>query len=239
MDTRNIKLLAFDLDGTITQHKSPLSASNRELLDLLSKKYRLLIVGAGMCDRIFEQMRDYPIDIIGNYGMQYAKCTPDGSLHIIENIQVPCDRASVEHRITALRKKYGFENYSGESVEYHTSGCVTFPILGTKAKLEDKLAFDPDRKKRRTIYQYVRETFSDYIVFIGGSSSFDLSPAPYNKYYALNKYCAANGISHEQTVYVGDDYGEGGNDESVYRSDFCFVTIDDYRNFSQRMGAFL
>ncbi len=105
MDTRNIKLLAFDLDGTITQHKSPLSASNRELLDLLSKKYRLLIVGAGMCDRIFEQMRDYPIDIIGNYGMQYAKCTPDGSLHIIENIQVPCDRASVEHRVTALRKK--------------------------------------------------------------------------------------------------------------------------------------
>lgn len=113
MDTRNIKLLAFDLDGTITQHKSPLSASNRELLDLLSKKYRLLIVGAGMCDRIFEQMRDYPIDIIGNYGMQYAKCTPDGSLHIIENIQVPCDRVSVEHRVTALRKKYGFENYSG------------------------------------------------------------------------------------------------------------------------------
>lgn len=113
MDTRNIKLLAFDLDGTITQHKSPLSASNRELLDLLSKKNRLLIVGAGMCDRIFEQMRDYPIDIIGNYGMQYAKCTPDGSLHIIENIQVPCDRVSVEHRVTALRKKYGFENYSG------------------------------------------------------------------------------------------------------------------------------
>ena len=142
MDTRNIKLLAFDLDGTITQHKSPLSASNRELLDLLSKKYRLLIVGAGMCDRIFEQMRDYPIDIIGNYGMQYAKCTPDGSLHIIENIQVPCDRVSVEHRVTALRKKYGFENYSGESVEYHTSlerawnitplGALHFRFLGRK-----------------------------------------------------------------------------------------------------------
>ena len=50
--------------------------------------------------------------------------------------------------------------------------------------------------------------------------------------------CAANGISHEQTVYVGDDYGDGGNDESVYRSDFCFVTIDDYRNFHNAWGHF-
>ncbi len=84
----------------------------------------------------------------------------------------------------------------------------------------------------------MRETFSDYIVFIGGSSSFDLSPAPYNKYYALNKYCAANGISHEQTVYVGDDYGEGGNDESVYRSDFALSPLTIIEIFHNAWGIF-
>jgi hypothetical protein len=32
-------------------------------------------------------------------------------------------------------------------------------------------------------------------------------------------------------VYIGDDYGPGGNDESVYLSDFPYLTIDDYRTF--------
>ena len=84
-----------------------------------------------------------------------------------------------------MREKYGFIEYAGDNVEFHASGVVTFPILGTKAKQEDKLAFDTDRAKRREIYDDVKEVFNDYIVFVGGSSSFDMAPAPYNKAYAL------------------------------------------------------
>lgn len=81
--------------------------------------------------------------------------------------------------------------------------------------------------------------FDDYTVFVGGSSSFDMAPFPYNKYYALDKYCKERGISHEDVVYVGDDYGQGGNDEAVYLSDFNFITIDDYRDFPEIMKIFL
>ena len=116
---------------------------------------------------------------------------------------------------------------------------MTFAILGTKAKQEDKLAFDPDRSKRRKIYAEVCELFSEYTVFVGGSSSFDMAPAPYNKAYALAKYCEERGIAHDEVVYVGDDYGPGGNDESVYLSDFPYLTIDDYRTFPQVMQVLL
>ena len=116
-------------------------------------------------------------------------------------------------------------------MEYHVSGCITFPILGTRAIQEDKLSFDPDRAKRRAIYDEVCEAFPDYNVFVGGSSSFDMAPKPYNKYYALDLYCKENGIMHSEVVYIGDDYGIGGNDESVYKSDFNYITIDDYRDF--------
>ncbi|MBO5879249.1 MAG: phosphomannomutase, partial [Clostridia bacterium] len=63
-----IKLIAMDLDGTLTQHKTPLSKEHREILFALSKKYKLLMVGAGMCRRVFEQMERFPIDVLGNYG---------------------------------------------------------------------------------------------------------------------------------------------------------------------------
>ena len=56
MDINRIKLVAFDLDGTLTQHKTPLSAEHRAILTELSKKYKLLMAGAGMCQRIFNQM---------------------------------------------------------------------------------------------------------------------------------------------------------------------------------------
>ncbi|MBQ5910695.1 MAG: HAD-IIB family hydrolase [Clostridia bacterium] len=240
MDKNKIKLIAFDLDGTLTQHKSPLGEENRKVLEELSKKYKLLMAGAGMCNRIFNQMGKFPIDVLGNYGMQYAEYNEKtGELDIVRNDVLPVDRESVEKRVTLMREKYGYTEFAGDNVEYHASGCVTFPVLGTAAKIEDKLAFDPDRSKRRAIYEDVKATFSDYTVFVGGSSSFDMAPAPFNKAYALAKYCEERGIAHDEVVYVGDDYGPGGNDESVYLSDFNFLTIDNYLDFPKVMSVLL
>lgn len=240
MDVSKIKLVAFDLDGTLTQHKTPLSEEHKQVLDALGKKYKLLMAGAGMCHRIFNQMNQYPIDILGNYGLQYAEYNPETKdIEIKRNEVLPCDRESVDKRVTYLREKYGFTEFAGDNVEFHASGCVTIPLLGTKAKQEDKLAFDPDRSKRRAIYEEVKELFHDYIVFVGGSSSFDMTPAPYNKAYAIALYCEEHGIAHDEVVYVGDDYGPGGNDESVYLSDFNYLTIDNYEDFPEVVKVLL
>lgn len=235
-----IKLVAFDLDGTLTQHKTPLSDKNKAVLDALGQRYDLLMVGAGQCMRIFNQLNQYPIDVIGNYGLQSARYNKETkALDIVCDEKLPCDRASVEERVTMLRNKYGFTEFAGNNVEFHPSGCVTFPILGTAAKQEDKLAFDPDRSKRRKIYAEVCEIFSEYVVFVGGSSSFDMAPKPYNKYYALDLYCKEKGYAHDEVVFVGDDYGMGGNDESVYVSDFGFICVDDYEKLGDAVAPLL
>lgn len=229
---KNIKAIAMDLDGTLTQHKTQLSLEHRAILFQLAQKYKLLMVGAGQAMRIFNQLDHFPIDIIGNYGMQYGVYNPETqSIDILKDLTAPCNKSLISEKINRLRVKYNFTEYAGETVEFHPSGCITFPILGTKAKQEDKLAFDPDRTKRRRIYEDVVQTFDDYVVFVGGSSSFDMAPKPYNKYYALDLYCKENGFTHDQVAYIGDDYGLGGNDESVYKSDFVYFTIDNYLDF--------
>lgn len=237
---KDIKVIAMDLDGTLTQHKTPLSPEHRAILTALSKKYKLLMVGAGQVLRIFNQLEKYPIDIIGNYGMQYGVYNPETkNIDLVRDITAPCNQQEMIEKVNALRERFGYTTYAGETVEFHPSGCVTFPVLGTKAKQEDKLAFDPDRSKRRKIYAEVVDTFSDYRVFVGGSSSFDMAPKPYDKYYALDLYCRENGFSHEEVVYIGDDYGLGGNDESVYKSDFPYITIDNYLDFPEKVAALL
>ena len=231
---RNIKVIAMDLDGTLTQHKTPLSSEHRAILTELSQKYKLLMVGAGQVMRIFHQLEEFPIDIIGNYGMQYGIYNAETkTLELKRDITVDCDRQAITAKINALREKYGYTQYAGETVEFHPSGCVTFPMLGTKARQEDKLSFDPDRTKRRQIYADVVKVFHNYCVFVGGSSSFDMAPKPYDKYHALDLYCKENGLAHNEVVYIGDDYGLGGNDEAVYKSDFPYITIDHYLDFSK------
>jgi len=122
MDISKIKVIAFDLDGTITQHKTPPIPENRAALERLAKKYKLLMVGAGQCRRIFDQMEHFPIDIIGNYGMQYAKYdenTKDIVMVRDEAVQTQ-NKQEIEQKITALRQKHGFTEFKGDKVEYHT-----------------------------------------------------------------------------------------------------------------------
>ena len=241
MDVSKIKVIAMDLDGTLTQHKTKLDDAHKAALDALSAKYKLLMADAGQVMRIFNQLDGYPIDIIGNYGMQYGVYNPETkTMDIVRDVSAPAaDKDEIERKVTFLREKHGFTKFAGDNVEFHPSGCLTFQLLGTKAESADKLAFDHDRKKRRAFYPEVCELFSDYTVFVGGSSSFDMAPMPYNKYYALDLYCRENGLSHENICYIGYDYGMGGNDESVYVSDFPYLTIDDYRDFPEIIKVLL
>ena len=147
MDKSRIRVIAMDLDGTLTQHKQPLSPQTRSTLEALGRRYRLLMVGAGQAQRIFRQMERFPIDIIGNYGMQYAAYDAQtDSLRMLRDEAVTtADRGTIEAKVTALREKHGYTGFAGDSVEYHPSGCLTFPLLGTMARQEDKLAFLHDR----------------------------------------------------------------------------------------------
>lgn len=237
---KNIKVIAMDLDGTLTQHRTPLCTENRTALEKLSKKYKLLMVGAGQVMRIFNQLEGFPLDIIGNYGLQQGSYdSQTQSMNIIRDTTLPCNKETTAQTVNRLREKYGFTAYAGESVEFHPSGCITFPILGTKANIEDKLAFDPTRSKRRKIYDEVVAAFSDYHVFVGGSSSFDIAPKPFNKYHALDCYCKENNLFHDEIVYIGDDYGLGGNDEAVFKSDFPCIAIDNYLDFPKKIKELL
>lgn len=231
-----IKLVAFDLDGTLTQHKSALGKKNRSVLDRLARRYRLLMVGAGVCERIYRQMGEYPIDIIGSYGMQFAVYDANsGGLRLVRSEKAAVDRTEILRRAAVIRERFGLRDYAGDSMEFHATGALTFPVLGTKAALEDKLAYDPDRQKRRAMYPCVCELFSDYHVMIGGSSSFDIVPEQYGKLNALRRYLAENGLTEEEVAYCGDDYHEGGNDYDVYAAGIPFVKVDDYEKLEETL----
>lgn len=228
------KLICFDLDGTLTQHRTKLEEKNKLVLDELSKKYKLLMVGAGNCKRIYEQLNCYHIDILGNYGMEES-VVENGEFKIIRKTTVEIDKKFFTEKTDYLRKKYGYTTFKGESVEFHESGMVTFALLGTKADIKDKLAFDPTRAKRKVMYSEVLEIFKDYTVYIGGSSSFDFSKKEFNKYDAIMTYALQNGYKKDEILYVGDDFGDGGGDSHVRIGGLDYVEITSYRELNEKL----
>ena len=228
------RLICFDLDGTLTQHRSPLGEKNKAVLDRLREKYKLIMVGAGAAERIYAQMGEYPIDIIANYGMEESKMI-DGKFTIVRQITTSPNREYFLEKAEYLRKKYGYTQYKGESVEFHATGMVTFPLLGTKADIADKISFDPTRVKRKVLYPEVVELFPEYTVYIGGSSSFDFTEKKYNKYDAIMTYACENGYKKEEILYVGDDFGDGGGDSHIRLGGLDYVEIVDYRELEARL----
>lgn len=221
------KLICFDLDATLTAHRCPLEEPNRQLLDELVKKYEVIMVCAGNCPRVYGQMGGYPLTILGNYGMQESHIV-DGEFQIVREDIFPADTAFFLEQTARLREKYGYTDYYGDPVEFHKTGMVTFGLLGTAAPVEEKHVFDPDRSKRRVMYDEVCEIFKDYCVYIGGSSSFDFSAKQYNKYDAVVKYASEHGYTLDQILFVGDDFDDGGGDSHVRIKGMDFVWITDY-----------
>jgi HAD superfamily hydrolase (TIGR01484 family) len=231
------KLLVFDLDGTLSNHRTPMPEESRALLDALGKKYHLVMCGAGNVARVFNQMGNYPIELIGNYGMMEAK-VENGELVVTKQIVTEVDKEFFLRETNRLREKYGYTEYAGEPIEWHPSGMVTFALIGTKAKREDKHLFDPDRAKRRVMYPEVLEIFKDYTVFIGGSTSFDIVAKQYNKYDATLEYAHLHGYTKDQIIFFGDDMGDGGGDSHVRLGGMDYIHVLDYTRIPE-MAAFL
>ncbi len=118
-------------------------------------------------------------------------------------------------------------------------GMITFGLLGTKAPSELKLAFDPDKAKRRAMYAEVCEVFSDFSVFIGGSTSFDFTAKQYNKYDAIMRYAEENGYAKDEIIFIGDDLDDGGNDSHVRIGGIDYIRIYDYRDFPKMIEPLL
>ncbi len=229
------KLLCFDLDATLTAHRCPLEPANKALLDTLRQKYDVIMVCAGNCPRVYAQMRQYPITILGNYGMMEST-VENGEFKIVREDVFPADTAFFRKQNDYLREKYGYTKYYGEPLEFHSTGMVTMGLLGKDAPVELKHEFDPDRAKRRVMYPEVCEIFKDYSVYIGGSSSFDFSAKQYNKYDAVVRYATEHGYSLEDVLFIGDDFDDGGGDSHVRIKGMDYIRIFDYTKAAEVLG---
>jgi HAD superfamily hydrolase (TIGR01484 family) len=222
----NNLILIFDIDGTITSPRQMIQNELFRLLKKLKTKVSIRLLGGGNCQRIYTQINKIDdVLIYGNYGLETG-IGKNRQLILINQTPPNINLKQIKTVIQQIRKIFNLTNYLGDSFEIHPSGMITFALLGTKALLNAKLLFDPDKKIRNKILPILQKQLSDYNVMIGGTSSFDIVPKDVNKFNTVVKI--KQECPHANIIYIGDDFIDNGNDSSfLYQHIVPYLTITD------------
>ncbi|KAJ4251531.1 hypothetical protein NW762_011519 [Fusarium torreyae] len=216
-----IKLVAFDLDGTLAESKQPLLDSMGEALaDLLSVAHVAVISGGDwpqfqkqVASRLPPRADLSKLWLMPTTGTKlYTHKGDDWKVEYAELFSEE-QRKNIIEAFNASLDATGFqpEQTWGERIEDRGSQ-ITFSALGQQAPVSAKEVWDPDFAKRKIIQADLHKRLPDLSINMGGATSIDITQKGVDKGYGLKKLSAASGIPLEQIMFIGDAIFPGGND---------------------------
>lgn len=223
-------IIAFDVDGTITESKRPIGDDMSNLIcELLTKKRVALISGAPL-KRFHDQLLSFMPCVIGagsgavqnlvllpangSQCYEYDTASNEWVLKDEERL-APEIKSKVMEAINEIIYDPQFEipkNPTGEYVEDRGTQ-LTFSALGQQAALDKKALWDLDHKKRQKIKAALDERVGSMVdIVIAGTTSIDVNDKGFNKATGLLRLLTRFGLTIQDMLFVGDSVFPGGND---------------------------
>jgi len=219
-----VKLIAFDLDGTLAPSKGPISFEmSRALGDLLDVAQVCIVTGGSetqiisqVVDRLPDKVNLRNLHLMPTSGGVYLK-RHFGAWKPVYSIELKKEQSKrIQKSLRLSAELLGFwpkEPY-GRVIE--DRGCqVTFSALGQKAPEELKAKWDKDGSKKRILRNTVAELLPEFEVRSGGSTSIDVTKVGVDKGFAIRELSVRASIPLENISFVGDRLDVGGNDYPV------------------------
>lgn len=235
------KIIAFDLDGTLAESKSPITSEMAELVKSLAKQRSVVVISGGSFKQFKTQFLppfhndDSMIPLIhnlillptsGTQRYEYNQGKKDWELMDKESLT-----DSVKDKVKKLLQEiidsglYDIpKNPIGEIVEDRDTQ-ITFTPNGQQAPVALKRLWDPDRKKRERIRATIAPQLPEVDFLINGSSSIDILKKGFNKAVGLTKLLNKLDFKKTDMIFVGDALFPGGNDYSVYEAGFETMAV--------------
>lgn len=216
------KTLAFDIDGTLAQSKSPISPEMAELLNRIIKHYDLVLISGGQFKQFEEQVLKYikvPL-----YSKVYCFPTSGASCYVwdFRATQLYSEAFSDAEKEDIIRALYRAMDFVGFEAGQRHGQCLedrgaqlTYSACGQNAPLEVKREFDPTGNKRRRVAEAFKLIRPDYECRLGGTSSLDITRPGINKAYGMRRYMEMTGVKPGEICFMGDAMQPGGNDYPV------------------------
>lgn len=252
------KLIAFDLDGTLADSKSPAEDQMTELLAQLLEKFEVCVISGGKFGQFEKQLlsnlKASPLQLkhlhlmptCGTQYYQYDTGKKSWRQMYAENFTEP-EKKKI---IAALNKGFDDLGYRakktyGECIEDRGSQ-VTFSVLGQdivdelgKEGVRQKEAWDPDNKKKLELRDYIAPLIPEFEVRVGGVTSIDVTKLGIDKAYGMKKLMEMLSIDKEDILFIGDRLQEGGNDYPVKTFGIDSLEISEWRETAVAVEAII
>ncbi|WIY84168.1 HAD-IIB family hydrolase [Propionimicrobium sp. PCR01-08-3] len=219
-------MVAFDLDDTLAESKSPLSPEMaRTLADLLAVSAVCIISGGQFQQFDTQVLAQLPTDanlgdlhLMPTCGTRYLRFYEglwhEVYAHVLSQVQKQAAIDALETSAKQLGLWEPDEKVTGPRIEDRGSQ-ITYSALGQAARVDDKKAWDPDGTKRERLRTAVAVELPDLEVRAGGSTSIDVTRRGIDKAYGMNSLARQTGIPLTEMLFVGDRLMPGGNDYPV------------------------
>ena len=235
------KIIAFDIDGTLTASKTLITESMASLIKKLIQQKKVIAIAGGSFKQMETQFLppflndDTMIPFIHNFTLLPTSGSQRYEYNETKKEWILTDKESmdskVKERIMKLLQEvidnpiYGIPpNPIGPIIEDRDTQ-ITFTPNGQQAPVTIKLAFDPDRKKREKIKMMLAPQLPEVSILVNGTSSIDILPKGFNKAVGLTRFLKNAGFEKSDVIFVGDAIFPGGNDYSVYEAGFDTISV--------------
>jgi HAD superfamily hydrolase (TIGR01484 family) len=219
------RLVAFDVDGTLSKPRQTIDRSIAKLLTKLLLTRKVGIISGGAFEHIKQQVLD-PLDKVKPCLENLILLPTNGGGFWIYNKEwkeISSHKLNAEQKekiITAIKEidqatpelrdniSYGLEIQDRDSE-------ITYSALGENAPVALKQAWDPDFKKRIAMQKELMQMLPDFEVKIGGTTSIDITPKGMDKAFGINNLLNYLKINKADTLFLGDAVYPNGNDFPV------------------------
>jgi hypothetical protein len=241
------RLIAFDLDGTLTPSKQPIDAEMAALLDRLIKYGTVAVISGGDWPQFETQLinrlpADTELDqlvVLPTSGTKLYR--HDGQWRCIyAELLSAAERESIIGTLATMVGALGLdaERSWGERIEDRGSQ-ITFSGLGQQAPPEAKFAWDPGFAKREAIREMLAPLLPGFAVRIGGSTSVDITRQGVDKGRGMLNLAEETGIPVAEMLFIGDAFYPRGNDSPVAAAGVDCIPVRDVTDTKRLIEAIL
>ena len=229
------RLIAFDLDGTLAESKSPLDAEMCVLLAQLLTVVRVAVISGASWAQFEKQVLTHvPPDaklqnffILPTCGAQFYSYAQGWNALYREDFS-PEEKSRIINALRNALAAAGLEPAQkwGDLIEDRGSQ-ITLSALGQEAPLEVKKLWDPDFSKRRTIKLMLDGAIPEFSVQLGGATSIDITRPGVDKGYGVRKLQQTLVVRLGDMLFVGDAIFPGGNDWPAKQTGVACIRVRD------------
>ncbi len=208
----------FDVDGTLTPSRRPMTEDFLEFFNGWSKQNPFYLVSGSDLVKMKEQVPDFILERAeGLFTCGGNQFYVDNELIYENKFELP---QHLEDFLNIMLANSEYPYRYGNHIE-NRGAMVNFSVVGRDCTLEQRhhyFEYDKKTKERQKIADIIRKKAKGIDAVIGGQISIDIAPEGNDKSQVIKKIMDRNIVANKENyIFIGDRTMEGGNDYPLAR----------------------